>query len=74
MHQLYTLLALDIADERTREAQRQNEFRRLVAGTGESRGVRRRLTDAARGVLSMFDGAAPTERRTQPRLPAGHSH
>ena len=74
MHQLYTLLALDLADERTREAQRQNEFRRLVAGTAESRGVRRRLSDAARGVLSMFDGVAPTDRRTQPRLPAGHSH
>jgi hypothetical protein len=74
MHHLYTLLALDIADERTREAQRQNEFRRLVAGTAKSRGARRRLTDAARGVLSMFNGAAPMERRTQPRLPAGHSH
>ena len=74
MHHFYTLLAIDLANERTREAQRRHEIRRLTAGTTESRGIRRRLTDAARGVLSMFDDAAPTERRTQPRLPAGHTH
>jgi hypothetical protein len=74
MHQFYTLLAIDLANERAREAQERYERTRLVAGSGESTGVRRRLTDAARGVLSMFDGAAPTERRTQPRLPASHGH
>ena len=70
----YALLAMDLADERTREAQQRYELRRLTAGTSNSGGLRRRLTDAARGVLSMFDSAAPTERRTQPRLPAGHTH
>jgi hypothetical protein len=74
MHHMYTLLAIDLANERTREAQHQREIRRLMSGTAESRGIRRRLTDAVRGALSMFDGAAPTERRTQPRLPAGHTH
>jgi hypothetical protein len=70
----YTLLAIDLANERTRDAQQRYELRRLTAGASERTGIRRRLTDAARGVLSMFDGAAPTERRTQPRLPAGHTH
>ena len=60
MHTYFALLAIDLANERTREAQERYE--------------RRRLTDAARGVLSMFDGVAPTEQRTQPRLPAGHTH
>ena len=73
MHHFYTLLAIDLANERTREAQARYERNRLLAGSGKT-GVRRRLTDAARGVLSMFDGAAPTERRAQPRLPASHSH
>ena len=73
MHHFYTLLAIDLATERTREAQARYERNQLIAGA-ESTGIRRRLTDAARGVLSMFDGAAPTERRTQPRLPASHSH
>jgi hypothetical protein len=74
MHHFYTLLALDLANERTRDAQARYERNQLIAGSTESTGVRRRLTDAARGVLSMFDRAAPTERRTQPRLPAGHTH
>jgi hypothetical protein len=74
MHHFYTLLAIDLANERARDAQARYERNRLIAGSPESPGIRRRLTDAARGVLSMFDGAAPTERRTQPRLPAGHSH
>jgi hypothetical protein len=74
MHTYFTLLAIDLANERTREAQERYERRRLTASTSASGGIRRRLTDAARGVLSMFDGAAPTERRTQPRLPAGHTH
>jgi hypothetical protein len=74
MHHFYTLLAIDLANERTREAQARYEHNQLVADSQTSTGVRRRLTDAVRGVLSMFDDAAPTERRTQPRLPAGHSH
>jgi hypothetical protein len=74
MHHFYTLLAIDLANERTREAQARYEHNQLVADSTGSNGIRRRLTDAARGVLSMFDGAAPTESRTQPRLPAGHSH
>jgi hypothetical protein len=74
MHTYFTLLAIDLANERSREAQERYERRRLMSGTSESVGIRRRLTDAARGVLSMFDGAAPTEQRTQPRLPAGHTH
>ena len=74
MHHFYTLLAIDLANERAREAEARYERNQLIAGSTKSTGVRRRLTDAAQGVLSMFDGAAPTERRTQPRLPAGHSH
>ena len=74
MHTYFTLLAIDLANERTREAQERYDRRQLIAGASESVGIRRRLTDAARGVLSMFDGAAPTEQRTQPRLPAGHTH
>ena len=74
MHHYFTLLAIDLANERAREAQQRYELRRLMAGTAEPVGIRRRLTDAARGVLSMFDSAAPTEQRTQPRLPAGHTH
>jgi hypothetical protein len=74
MHTYFTLLAIDLANERSREAQERYERRRLMSGTSESVGIRRRLTDAARGVLSMFDGVAPIERRTQPRLPAGHTH
>ena len=74
MHQLYSLLAMDLANERAREAQARYERNQLLAGSTRSTGIRRRLTDAARGVLSMFDGVAPTERRTQPRLPASHGH
>jgi hypothetical protein len=74
MHQFYTLLAIDLANERAREAQARYEHNQLVAGTATSRGIRRRLADAVRGVRSMFDGAAPAERRTHPRLPAGHTH
>lgn len=74
MHHFYTLLAIDLANERAREAQARYERNLLLAGSTESTGVRRRLTNAARGVLSLFDGAAPTERRVQPRLPAGHTH
>lgn len=71
MHHFYTLLAIDLANERAREAQARYERNLLLAGSTESTGVRRRLTNAARGVLSL---AAPTERRVQPRLPAGHTH
>ena len=74
MHSYFSILAIDLANERAREAQQRYDRRRLTAGISSSSGIRRRLTDAARGVLSMFDGAAPTEQRTQPRLPAGHSH
>ena len=74
MHHYFSLLAIDLANERTRDAQRRYELRRLTEGTSKSNGIRRRLTDAARGLLSMFDSAAPTERRSQPRLPAGHTH
>ena len=74
MHHFYTLLAMDLANERTREAQARYERNQLIAASAESSGIRRRLTDAVRGVLSMFDRTASTERRTQPRLPASHSH
>ena len=74
MHNFYTLLALDLANERAEEARRRREIRQLMHGSADQRGIRRRLTDAARGVLSMFDDAAPSERRTQPRLPARHTH
>ena len=56
----FAFLAIDLADERTREAQQRYELRRLTAGTSAPSGIRRRLTDAARGVLSMFDSAVPT--------------
>ena len=74
MNHLFTLAALDIANERVLEAQRQQANRRLVAEAGRPNWIRRRLTDAVRGVRSMFDDSMPTERRTQPRLPASHSH
>ena len=74
MNHFDTLLAMDRANERTRAAQARYERNQLIAASAESSGIRRRLTDAVRGVLSMFDGTAPTERRTQPRLPASHSH
>ena len=74
MHSLFTVLAIDLANERAIEAQRHHAARKLVAEVGRPSWVRRRLTDAVRGVRSLFDDAAPTERRTQPRLPASHSH
>jgi hypothetical protein len=74
MHHFYTLLAIDLANERAREAQRSHEMRRMLAGDDEPRGIRRRLTEAVRGVLSLFVDNLPDDRRTQPRLPAGHSH
>ena len=74
MHNFYTLLAIDLANERSLEAQRQNAARKLVADGGRPNWIRRRLTDAASGVRSMFGDSLPTERRTQPRLPASHSH
>jgi len=74
MHSFYTLLAMDLANERSHEAQRQRAHRRLVAEAGRPNWIRRRLTDAVRGVRSMFDDTLPSERRTQPRLPASHSH
>jgi len=73
MHHFYTLLALDLANERAREAQWLHDSRRLVEHS-RRRSIRRRLTDAARGVLSMIDDALPTGEHEQPRLPAGHSH
>jgi hypothetical protein len=74
MHHFYTMLALDLANERALEAQRHHQARRLLAGVPDRSGIRRRLTDAVNGIRSMIDGAAPTERRAQPRLPASHSH
>jgi hypothetical protein len=74
MHHFYTMLALDLANERTLEAQRHHAARKLVAESGRPNRIRRLLTDAARGVRSMFDDSLPTEQRTQPRLPARHSH
>ena len=74
MHNFYTMLAIDLANERALEAQRQQAARKLVAGAGRPNWIRRRLTDAARGVRSMFDDSLPTERHTQPRLPASHGH
>jgi hypothetical protein len=74
MHSFYTLLAMDLANERSHEAQRQRAHRQLVAEAGRPNWIRRRLTDAVRGVRSMFDDTLPSERRTQPRLPASHSH
>ena len=74
MHYFYTLLAIDLANERALEAQRQHAARKLVAEAGRPNWIRRRLTDAARGVRSLFDDSLPTERRTQPRLPASHGH
>jgi len=74
MNHFYTLLAIDLANERTLEAQRQHAARKLVAEAGRPNRIRRLLTDAARGVRSLFDDSLPAERRTQPRLPARHSH
>lgn len=74
MHSLFTVLAIDLANERTIEAQRQHAHRKLVAEAGRPNWIRRRLTDAVRGVRSLFDDALPSEQRTQPRLPASHSH
>ena len=74
MHNFYTMLAIDLANERALEAQRRHAARRLVADGGRPSGIRRRLTDAVRGVRSLFGGSLPTEQRTQPRLPASHGH
>jgi hypothetical protein len=74
MHHFYTLLAMDLANERALEAQRERANRRLVAEAGRPNWIRRRLTDAVRGVRSLFDDTLPTDRRTQPRLPASHGH
>ena len=74
MIHFYTLIAMDMASERALEAKRERTFRRLVADGGRPNWIRRRLTDAARGVRSLFDDSMPTERHTQPRLPARHSH
>jgi hypothetical protein len=74
MHHFYTLLAMDLANERALEAQRERANRRLVGEAGRPNWIRRRLTDAVRGVRSLFDDSLPTEQRTQPRLPARHSH
>ena len=74
MHHFYTLLAMDLANERALEAQRERATRRLVGEAGRPNWIRRRLTDAVRGVRSLFDDSLPTEQRPQPRLPARHSH
>ena len=74
MNHFYTLLAIDLANERALEAQRERAHRRLVADVGRPIWIRRRLADAARGIRSLLDDNLPTERRTQPRLPASHSH
>ena len=74
MNHFYTLLALDLANERVLEAQRERAIRKLVAEAGRPNWIRRRLIDAARGVRSLFDDTLPTEQHTQPRLPASHSH
>ena len=74
MHHFYTLLALDLANERALEAQRERANRRLVADGGRPNWIRRHLTDAVRGVRSLFDDTLPTEQHPQPRLPASHSH
>ena len=69
MHHFYTLLAIDLANERAREAQARFERNRLLADSGQTAGIRRRLTDAARGMLSMFDGAAPAGGTADPAPP-----
>ena len=74
MHNFYTLLAMDLANERALEAQRRNAARKLVADGGRPNWIRRRLTDAAsRRPLAVrrhvADRTAP-----QPRLPASHGH
>jgi hypothetical protein len=74
MHQFYTLLAMDLANERAHEAERRHANRRLVAAVGRPNWVRRQLTDAVRGVRSLFDDTLPTEQHPQPRLPASHGH
>lgn len=74
MHHYLSLLALDLANERALEAQRDRANRRLVADGGRPSWIRRRMTDAARGVRSLFDDTLPTEQHSQPRLPASHSH
>lgn len=74
MHNFYAMLAMDLANERALEAQRQHAARKLVADGGRPNWIRRRLTDAARGVRSLFDDTLPTEQHTPPGLPASHGH
>lgn len=74
MHNFYTLLAIDLANERALEAQRRNAARKLVADGGRPNWIRRRLSDAVRGVRSLFDDTLPTDQHRQPRLPASHGH
>ena len=66
MHNFYTLLAIDLANERALEAQRRNAARKLVADGGRPSWIRR--------LRSLFDDTLPTEQHTQPRLPASHGH
>ena len=42
MHNFYTLLAIDLANERALEAQRRNAARKLVADGGRPNWIRRR--------------------------------
>ena len=60
MHTYFAFLALDVARERSLEAERTYVLRHGGDGRRESSGIARRLADAIRGVRSMFDTSAPS--------------
>jgi hypothetical protein len=62
MHSYYAFLALDVARERSLEAERTYFLRHGADGLRESSPVVRRLADAVRGIRSMFDASAPSGR------------
>jgi hypothetical protein len=59
MHSYYAFLALDVARERSLEAERTYFLRHGADGWRESSRIARRLADAVRGIRSMFDVSAP---------------
>lgn len=62
MHNYYAFLALDVARERSLEAERTYFLRHGADGWREPSRLTRRLADAVRGIRSMFDTSAPSGR------------
>ncbi len=72
MHNYYAFLALDVARERSQEAERTYFLRHGADGRRDSSRIARRLAEAIRGIRSMFDGPAPDERSASGPIGASH--